>query len=330
MALLSFAPSASAFEIRTSSVSLLALDVGGQVFTRARGRRPDGGRMDFAFDLSRARIKASFRYGAFIRADIEPDFAGAEADLGDVFLQVAPTEFVDVRLGQAKAPFGELELLGRWRMPVQSRGIVSDVVADRLGFGRRKFGGRLRLRGRALPLRPELEVGVYGPEGDTLGEDVAARLALRLLKGLHVHAAFESVNGAKTDGGHGHAGSVSALYDRKGWFGLVEVLPGRARLLSAAGLATGVDATFLAVRAVGAVRFSVPHDLALEPYLSLELLEPNLSTRDDMSFAGRGGVNLLWLDRFRFGVELDRQTGQAGSVVPSRTTLAFFAGVALE
>ncbi len=314
----------------TSAASRTALRVGVQVFARGRGRKADGGELGGEAELTRARLKTSFRYGRWLRADVEPDFGGAQADLADVFLRVTPIPELDLQVGQAKSPFGLLEIEGRWRLPVITRGIVSDVVRDRLGFGGRHFGTRLRWRGRGLPLRPELELGAYGDDATALGDDVTGRLALRLTKGLHVHLAGSSRVGAAVAGARGHLGALSALFDRRGWWLAGEAQLGRVRLTGRDGLDAGVDATILTARLVAARRFTLPAELILEPFLGAELLEPNLATRDDLGVGLRAGLNLLWHERLRLGLELDRQLGQTGAIIGDRTSFTGFLGLSLE
>ena len=318
--------SASALTVGTST---LTLEVGAQVFARARGRAADGGAYAWDMSLTRARLKLSMRYGAWLRADIEPDFGGADVDLADVFLELAPVEPLAVRVGQHKVPFGTLESMGRFGMPSLTRGLVSDIVADRLGFGGRKFGAKAEWRQRDLPLKPGLELGAYGEQGATIGDDVALRLGVRALKGLDAELAGVSKDAALTDAGRGHVGALSAVYDKKGALGVVELMAGRTRLLSASGVTTGVDATFLAARLLAAYRFGLG-DLGLEPFFGADLFEPNLATADDLGLGLRGGVNLVWLERLRVGAEADRQMGQVGAVSANRSSFTFFLGVNLE
>lgn len=330
IALMLVASRADAFEIGTrTSTGGFELEVAGQLFTRARGRRPDGGDTAWDSELSRARLKTTFRYGPWFRIDIEPDFGGGAADPADVYLQVAPVETFDVRIGQAKVPFGMLELLGRWRMPSLTRGMVSDVVSDRLGFGRRKFGARARWRDKSLPLKPSVEVGSYGELEGEVTTDLVARLAVRPTKGLDVSVMGYSKADVRADGGRGQVGALYAEYERKRWYLGAEVQLGRARLLSASGAATNVDATFFAARVLAARRFAFG-DFLVEPFLGADLFDPNQKTADDLGVAYRLGANGYWMERFRLGVEWGRQTGQFGSVVVPRSALTVLAGMSLE
>lgn len=323
---------ASAFEIRSSTVADegFAINFGGQLYIRGRGRRPDGGETRWSSDLQRARLKTRLSYGDWIRVDIEPDFGGANADLADAYLQVMPTKELSVRVGQHKAPFGVLELESRWRMPVLTRGLVSEVVSDRLGFGRRKFGARVRWRDKSLPLKPDVQLGAYGPQGDEITEDLAALVRLRLAKKLYVAVTGYSRRGAATDDRRGNFAAVFVSYDRKGWYAAGEVQLGRVKLLSATGLETGLDATMFTARGVVGRRFEIVEDFEVEPFLAGDLIDPNASTRDDIAVAFRLGFNAHWRERLRIGAEWGRNTGQVGAIVNPSSALILFLGTSLD
>lgn len=323
---------ADAYEIRSSTVADegFGFRIGGQLFARGRARRPDRGSTAWSYEIQRARLKTRLTWGKWIRVDIEPDFGGSNADLADAFLAVRPVREVELRIGQAKAPFGSLEIEGRWRLPTLTRGIVSEVVSDRLGFGRRKFGATVRWRDKALPLRPDVELGVYGPQGDDITEDITGQVRLRLAKKLYVAVAGSSRAGAAADEARGNIIAVYVSYDRKGWYAVGEAQLGRTKLLSASGLETGVDATLFTARAVVARRFEILDDFELEPFLGGDLIDPNAQTRDDLSVGFRLGLNAHWEERLRLGVQWGRDTGQFGAITNPASALHILLGTSLD
>ncbi len=323
---------AAAYEIRSSTVARqgFGLEVGGQLFVRGRARRPDGGTTAWSYELQRARLKTRLTWGKWLRVDIEPDFGGSNADLADAYLQIRPVREFELRIGQAKAPFGSLEIEGRWRLPTLTRGIVSDVVSDRLGFGRRKFGARVRWRDKDLPLRPDVQLGVYGPQGDDITEDITAQVRLRLSKRLYVAVAGSSRAGAASNDARGNIAALYVTYDRKGWYAAGEVQLGRTKLLSASGLETGVDATLFTARAVLAKRFEIIDQMEIEPFLGGDLIDPNANTRDDLSVGFRLGLNAHWEDRLRLGVQWGRDTGQFGAITNPSSALHIFLGTSID
>lgn len=314
-------------DIKTSSTTL---ELGAEVYGRLRARQIGDASFEAPFDLSRARLKFSVRFGSWLRADVEPDFGGAQADIADVFLQVRPVKRFDVRLGQAKVPFGFLESASRWRLPSLRRGMVNNIVFDRLGFSVRRVGVRARLRLSKATLRPTIEAGVYGEPDNTFAEHAAGRMSIRLRKGTRLALAGYSVARASENDARGQAGAVSLLMNTKAVFAGSEVQMGRASLLAATGLNPGQDATFIAARAIGAYRFDLGPDFTLQPYALVEIFEPNLNTSDDLSYSGRAGVNLVWLERLRMGIEGDYQDGQSGAVVLKQIIATAFVGVRLE
>ena len=313
-----------------TATSGVTLEMGAQVFGRARGRRPDQGDLAWDFGLSRDRIELTFRLRPYLRATIEPDFGGANADLADVFLQVSPIPEFDLTIGQAKTPYGALESAGRWKLPVLRRGLIADVVSDRLGFGGRRFGAKARARLIDHRLRPSLELGVYTDSVDDERIDGAARARVRAMKGFEVFAAGYARAQARTEGGYGYAGALWGHFDRKGWTAIADLQVGRARLLRADGVDTGVDATFLAVRLLAAYRLKLGSSWRLQPAVALELLDPNLATRDDRGVAYRLALSVLWRKFARVAIEFDRQTGEIGAVSTPRSTVTGFVGVRLQ
>ena len=310
--------------------SLLTLDVRGQVFGRLRVRQLGEQDWNPGYGLRRARLGVTLRYGKIFRLSLEPELARNPGDAADLFLEVRPVESFDVRVGQDKMPFGLFEWLGRWRLPTVRRGLVNDVVADRLGFTDRRVGMRARVRLRDLePFEPRFEAGIYkSGSGDAL--DGAFRITIDpLLKGADLSFAGSARAEGATGGKYGFAGAVAFDYDRKGRFFAAEVLGGRARRLSRLGGDTGEDASFLALRTLAAYAFRAGDDYVFEPFLAFELLDPNMATTGDLGGDLRGGVNVRYKGLFRVSLEADRQVGQEAFVEPDATILTLFLGMVL-
>ncbi len=68
----------------------------------------------------------------------------------------------------------------------------------------------------------------------------------------------------------------------------------------------------------------------LQPYLGLEILDPNARTRDDLGGAVRGGLNLYFAGVLRLALEVDHQRGQIAFVEPDRTIVTVFLGAYLR
>lgn len=304
------------------------VEVKGQLYVRATNTRIEEGESKTRYSLSRARIKLDLSYLDILRIQIEPDFAGGDADPADVFADIAPHETASLRFGRAKVPFGDLELASRWRLPSLRRGLVSDLITERLGMGRRKVGVRGRVRLKGVPLKPKLYVGAYRDTPESDDDDAVARLEIRpFLKGSDLSLSGFARGGVAADGGHGFAGAVGFLYDRGGLFVALEGMVVRAALLSRRGFEEE-DATLYAARLLLSYALFIG-DFALEPFIGADGVDPNARTRRDLGGAIRGGLNLRYLDLGRLSVELDHQRGQEAFVEPDRTVITIFLGISL-
>ncbi|MCK6547472.1 OprO/OprP family phosphate-selective porin [Myxococcota bacterium] len=318
----------------------LSLELGGQLFMRVRGTRARGGDWSDDIALNRARLTATFRYGELLRAVIEPDFAGAacsasgavcsDAELSDVYFDVEPVEAFALRTGQAKSPYGVFETTSEWRLPTQRRGLVSELVTNRLGFGGRRLGLRARVKLSDVALKPSLEAGVYSDVENGGDLDGAARLAARVFKGARVELAGYARANAASDAGYGASSALSFAWDSGPILVLAEAALGRARLLSIDGTASG-DSTFVAGRVLASYAIPVGGDgLELEPFFGLDAFDPNSVTKDDLGGAIRGGVGLFFDRVVGCSIELERRAGQSAFVAPNETVVSFFTGVSLE
>lgn len=323
---------AQALEIvRTSTTTLpFRAEIGAEVYLRFRASKIPGGDWGKRLSLQRARLELKAELGDHIRAVLEPDFAGQDADLADAYLEIEPIEDQQLVGGQFKAPFGIMEVTGRWSLPSLTRGLISEIVSDRLGFGGRRIGAMIDLRAKGLFLKPQLEVGAFGDFAGSRSGDAAARLTLKLTKGADLQLAWYVAARAAIENHHGNAGALTLLYDRGPWFATVELLAGHARLLRSNGSNSEENATFLGARSLVGYAIELDDQLELEPFLGLEIFDPNTRTFDDRGIDVRGGASLFWLKMFRLGVELDVQQGELAFVVPDLITLTFLAGVALE
>ncbi len=324
------APAAAVEISHVVGSSTISADFSVQVFTRVRGRGPLDGDISWGFSLQRARLEATFRWDDWLVAKVEPELAGDDADLASVYLQVRPISILDIRLGQSKTPFGALESVGRWDLPVLNRGLSSANIRDRLGFGGRRLGGRIRVRLKKVTTKPTFELGAYSEASANVRVDGALRVGLRPIKGLKIHLAGYSRAGAAANDGYGHAGDLSLTYDRKGTFAVLEGLGGTARALRADGNTSSIDAVFIAVRALASHRFDVGEGFELTPFVAGDLFEPNIEIAKDLGWSARGGLDVSWDRRLRVAFEVDYTDGQAGFVSPSSLTMTVFAGVDLK
>lgn len=314
----------------SSAASPYAIDIEGALFARARHRRVPGQDPDNSFSLTRARIGLTLRYKKLVRITIEPDFAGGDADPADVFLQLRPVSYLDLRIGQHKSPYGLMELESRWRLPAQRRGLVSSVVRSRLGIGGRRLGLKARVRLKKLRLKPRFEMGAYRDTADDRGTDGALFMSIRpFLKGAKLALAGYAKAEATSDQKYGYAGAISFLYNRKAWYVGAEFMIVRARLLSLDGTGANQDATLYAARALLAYKIKLS-DFRLQPFVGFDGIDPNGRTRSDLGFSARGGLNLKFKKIIRTSAEVEYQKGQLAFIEPERLTFTLFVGALLE
>lgn len=321
-------------------LSKLTFELSGEVFARARATRDEDGDFDKSYALTRARLNLTVRYAELLRLTIEPDFASAlcssigsicnDAELSDAFFEVSPIDELDVRIGQAKTPFGVLETTSVWRLPAQRRGLVNDLVADRLGFGGRKLGVKARARFKEVTWKPSIELGAYSDPNRDAAEDFVLRAIVRPWKNGEVQLQGYAENDALSAGGVASSGAIAVLHETKKIFATGELLLGHARLLTLTGDA-GVDSTFLGARVLAAyaVRLDEEKRFELEPYLGADAFDPNLSTKDDLGGEIRGGLNFFFLRMFRVNLEISRRAGQTAFPEPRATVLSLLLGASL-
>ncbi len=332
--------STPAIERAAFEMSALRFEFSAQLFVRARARKEQDADFAKSYALTRARLNLTVRYQDLLRVTIEPDFASAfcsvtgtvcsDAELSDAFFEVSPLEELDVRIGHAKAPFGSLETTSAWRLPAQRRGMLNDVLVERLGFGGRKLGAKARVKLKQIAFKPSLELGTYTSPDRDAAEDFAARAIVKPWKNGEVQLQAYGANDALTNGGLAASGALAVLHETKKIFAVAEVFYGRGRLLSLSG-DTGVDSSFFALRALAAyaIRIDEGRRFELEPYFGGDVFDPSLDARDDLGFELRGGANFYFLRMFRVNVEAARRQGQSAFPEPDATVLSLLLGASL-
>ncbi len=308
----------------------LSLDVGAALFVRYRASKSPGLDLARSYELQRARIAFDLRYGQHLRLVIEPDFAGADADLADTYLEVIPLPELTFRFGQSETPFGILETIGRFRMPSLSRGMISELMSDRTGFGGRRQGGSMKLKLKDWPLKPELEIGVYGDFSSDLGIDAAGRLRLKPTKGLSVDLAWYHRLDATVERTHGNAVEVGALWDRGMVFAMVDVWLAYSRLFRKDNLLPTDNGLSLSLRALFALRFALDEDLSFEPYVGGAILDPQLKAGSDLGFDATFGLSLRAWGRLRLGIEGELERGQSAFSTLDLMRATGFIGLELQ
>ena len=140
------------------------------------------------FSLESARVGAKYRTDDLL-LDIDAELEG-RVRLKDAYVRL-DTGFYDtsIQAGQFKAPFAALKLESSWTLPTADRGLLDELLIDRLQLGGRRPGAQVEWKGKNT-WRPRFEAGVWRgtdqegePRADetseVIGETAGARASLR-------------------------------------------------------------------------------------------------------------------------------------------------------
>ncbi|MET0592292.1 MAG: hypothetical protein ABW133_06310, partial [Polyangiaceae bacterium] len=123
-----------------------------------------------SLDLSVPSARLSFNYKSpweWLTAVAEIDIAG-KPDMKDGYVQLKDSHW-SLRIGQSRVPVASIEMTSPWTLPFVRRGLVRDVLTDRLDYGGRRPGVVLGWRDHSIALRPRLIVGAF--QGSFLAKD---------------------------------------------------------------------------------------------------------------------------------------------------------------
>jgi hypothetical protein len=351
-----------------------AFELKGRVLTRAEFDRrdtvvlenTDGGLVPVArkvnsLDLSVPSARVSLHYRApmeWLTAVAEVDIAG-RPDMKDGYVQ-ARTANITVRAGQFKVPVSAMEATSPWVLPMVRRGLLNDVLTERMDYGGRRPGVIVGFRDRSIGLHPRLTVGAF--QGSYLANDPAPRErdtdllnAMKFPGQSFVARAEVEILGADVGAYYeNRIGAPNTLYTYRYWTagadiyydhvfyngGLrfwLEGMTGSSWYEHASKAPDNKDATFAAARALVAYRFGGTTDEAfyVEPYALGSGLDPDAQVTSDILWEGVVGVNVGYWRRARLSLQAEINKGQrnfpAGFFVgppPDRQALILQAGVA--
>ncbi|MCI0572448.1 MAG: OprO/OprP family phosphate-selective porin [Myxococcaceae bacterium] len=278
----------------------LKLGLTGRVFARLSADE----RADYARTVSipSARVGVTAEWG-LVDAEVSTELTSSRL-LRDAFVRMRDgSESLRVTAGQFKAPFMARALESSWNLPLQSRGLVEDYVVEAHGLGGRRPG--VMVEARSTPwARLRASLGVFRGQRDELGtsqgEDVAARLTARPVKGLEVGASGYS---ADVDGAAGA---------RRRWAGGGDITASFRRINLMAELLTGRLAVgrFLSQSALAWVDVRLPRlaQWTLQPVVGAEALQVSGTgeVAGGQGWSLLGGVNTLYGDRVKVLLQVER------------------------
>jgi len=314
-----------------------------------------------SLDFSVPTARLSLHYHApmeWLTAVAEIDISG-KPDMKDGYIQAKDTHFI-VRAGQFKVPVSAMESTSPWTLPMVRRGLLHDVLTDRMDYGGRRPGVIVGFRDRSMALHPRLTVGAF--QGSYMSDDPtpleretdllnATKLASQSfvargeveVLGADIGAYYENRVGSPAlfqTYRYWTAGAdlyYDHVFDNGGLRVWIDGIAGSSWYEVANKNPDGKDVLFVAARALVAYRFGGTTDEALyvEPFALGSALDADADVTSDLLWEGVVGVNVGYWKRARLTLQGEMNKGQRnfpGGVFvgppPDRLGIILQAGVA--
>jgi hypothetical protein len=348
-----------------------SFELKGRVYARAELDRSDAMVLDDklnlverttdSLDLSVPTARVSLHYHSpmeWLTAVAEIDISG-KPDMKDGYVQAKDAHFT-VRAGQFKVPVAAMESTSPWTLPLVRRGLLHDVLTDRMDYGGRRPGVVVGWRDRTIGLHPRLTIGAF--QGSYMSKDptplerdtdplnamkmpsqtVVGRAEIEVL-GADVGVYYENRVGSpavfQTDRYWSAGGDIfyEHVFDNGGFRVWIDGMAGSSWYELETKRPDGKPAIFSAVRALVAYRFGGVADESfyVEPYALGAALDPDTEVTSDLLYEGVVGVNVGYWKRARLTLQGEVNKGQrnfpTGFFVgppPDRLGLILQAGVA--
>jgi hypothetical protein len=321
----------------TKTGKLGNVDVHGRSFARAALERRRESYLDAAgvtldrpkssFDVSVPSARLEARYQApvrFVSAAVELELTG-KPELKDAWVRARGARF-GAQVGQFKVPFSAFELESRWDLPTASRGLLHEILVDRLEVAGRRPGLALSAR---TPGKDHWSLTLGSFQGSVLVsrdgiERKAALFEEQTLRTQSLVARAELEQGDLTAGAafEQRVGTPGVMRSERYFTVGGDVVfdteyPGGGLRLWAEGVFGGswlehsrkptdsVDAVFASGRLMAAARFGGTKKGALyvEPYGMVSLFDPDTVVAFDMASEETLGVNVGFWNVARVGPE---------------------------
>ncbi len=289
-----------------------------------------------SLDLSVPQARLSFHYRApmeWLTAVVEFDVSG-RPEMKDGYVQARDKHF-SLRAGQFKVPIAAVQATSPWTLPFVRRGLIHNVLVDRLDYGGRRPGITVGYRNNDIALHPRLTLGAF--QGSVLVADPtplerdtdllnAQKLASQSLVargeieigGAEIGAYYENRVGSPAlfQTYRYWATGIDLTYDRvfsngglRMW---IDGMVGSSWYEHASKVADGKDAIYASARALIAYRFGGTADEAMyvEPYVHFGALDPDAQVTSDLLWEGVVGVNVGYWKRARLSLQGEVNRGQ--------------------
>lgn len=314
-----------------------------------------------SLDLSVPSARLSFNYKSpweWLTAVAELDIAG-KPDMKDGYVQLKDSHW-SLRVGQFRVPVASIEMTSPWTLPFVRRGLVRDVLTDRLDYGGRRPGVAVGWRDHSIALRPRLIVGAF--QGSYLAKDptpterdtdllngmkfpsqsFVARGEIEVL-GAELGVYYEDRVGSPavlvTDRYWSAGADITFdhTFDNGGFRFWLDALAGSSWYELSTKTPDNKEAIFSVARALIAYRFGGVADeqVYVEPFVYGAVLDPDADVKTDMLYEGAVGVNVGYWKRARLTLQTEINKGQRNFPIgyfmgppPDRIGVILQAGVA--
>lgn len=307
------------------------LELGGRVLARGATTKSDGepdwlGRST----IDSARARADYRAHG-LHAQLSVELAG-KPRLKNAFIQVRVYDAMpklDVRAGQFKMPFSQIELESRLALPMADRGLLHTVLVNRLQVAGRSVGAMMSL---ALKHAGDarLDAGVFQAFDDAgnslevsardrFGQDAVVRISAEPVHGVAVGASGQARVGALNIDvpliiRRGYAGEVDATVEAstgpgtvRAWLeGMVGTSWISGRLMPCSGMKS-CKAAFVEARSIAAYRLGgrARRDRYVELYGLAGAMDPDRDATNDRVLEVSGGLTYGAWDLWRVQAEAE-------------------------
>jgi hypothetical protein len=183
-----------------SSDNSLSLELEGYAYLRYSVYGSDGSVPDDAFVLRRAGLKADFELPAALSGQLQVETRTDEVFLKDCYVDLAPLETAEARVGLFKVPFCRATMVGSWELRSPEHAICDDALTG-LAYAGRDLGAMVSAR-PIRPLRAFLCLSNGGPPEDAPDDreqQYAARAELDGPGGLRLGAGLTRLRVGEAD-----------------------------------------------------------------------------------------------------------------------------------
>jgi len=286
------------------------IEVDGRVYLRETASDATG-EWTSQTSIASARLGADYR-----RKDLRVRVAvelRKSAKLRSAYVRIEPREGFTVRGGLFKLPLSPLEIESSWDLPMAARGLISNILRDRLQVAGRRVGTEaawepgpcpwvLRARAGYFQGLDDQKDGLLGDADDGFGKLGVARLELGPFG-----ASGQFRSGRPTLVSpirHAWAAAADGTFEWRALRAWIEATAGSSWIVATT---THDTALFLEGRGVAGWRIGGAHKGAgyLEPFVLAGMLDPDLEVARDRIIEVTAGINAGRWKRWRVQAEVE-------------------------